>query len=92
MIFILKVRIYEQIFIYIISDMFLFSYSASAQEEGKNVTIKKLATMFYQPPMNYRPYVWWYWMGSNFSEAGITKDLEAMKGGLLISYQKNIEV
>lgn len=48
--------------------------------------------MFYQPPMNYRPYVWWYWMGSNFSEAGITKDLEAMKGGLLISYQKNIEV
>jgi hypothetical protein len=34
---------------------------------------------FQNPPVAARPYVWWHWMGSNFSEAGITKDLEAMK-------------
>jgi hypothetical protein len=34
---------------------------------------------FRNPPMQYRPYVWWHWMGSNFSLTGITKDLEAMK-------------
>ena len=30
-------------------------------------------------PVTARPYVWWHWMGANFSKAGITKDLEAMK-------------
>jgi hypothetical protein len=34
---------------------------------------------FVNPPMKYRPFVWWHWMGSNFSLTGITKDLEAMK-------------
>lgn len=34
---------------------------------------------FRNPPMAVRPYVWWHWMGPNFSKAGITKDLEAMK-------------
>ena len=34
---------------------------------------------FCNPPMTARPYVWWHWMGPNFSKAGITKDLEAMK-------------
>ena len=29
--------------------------------------------------MEYRPYVWWHWMGPNFSKEGIRKDLEAMK-------------
>ena len=29
--------------------------------------------------MTSRPYVWWHWMGPNFSKEGITKDLEAMK-------------
>ena len=33
---------------------------------------------FRQPPPATRPYVWWHWMGSNFSLDGITKDLEAM--------------
>lgn len=37
-----------------------------------------LARMFGQPPMEYRPYVWWHWMGPNFSQEGIRKDLEAM--------------
>lgn len=34
---------------------------------------------FKNPPVRARPYVWWHWMGSNFSKEGITKDLEAMK-------------
>ena len=34
---------------------------------------------FKHPPVSTRPYVWWHWMGSNFSKEGITKDLEAMK-------------
>ncbi len=34
---------------------------------------------FKNPPVHTRPYVWWHWMGSNFSKEGITKDLEAMK-------------
>ncbi len=29
--------------------------------------------------MEYRPYVWWHWMGPNYSKEGIRKDLEAMK-------------
>jgi len=34
---------------------------------------------FHNPPVTVRPYVWWHWMGPNFSKEGITKDLEAMK-------------
>jgi hypothetical protein len=34
---------------------------------------------FLNPPVAARPYVWWHWMGGNFSKEGITKDLEAMK-------------
>ena len=34
---------------------------------------------FTQPSVVSKPYVWWHWMGSNFSKEGITKDLEAMK-------------
>ena len=38
-----------------------------------------LEDAFRNPPVASRPYVWWHWMGSNFSKEGITKDLEAMK-------------
>ncbi len=38
-----------------------------------------LESDFKNPPTIARPYVWWHWMGSNFSKEGITKDLEAMK-------------
>ncbi len=38
-----------------------------------------LESDFLNPPVKTRPYVWWHWMGSNFSKEGITKDLEAMK-------------
>lgn len=42
-------------------------------------SLDKLAENFESPPMEYRSYVWWHWMGSNFSKEGISKDLEAMK-------------
>ncbi|TAD81209.1 MAG: hypothetical protein EAY75_18050 [Bacteroidetes bacterium] len=37
-----------------------------------------LEIVFKNPPIQSRPYVWWHWMGSNYSTEGITKDLEAM--------------
>jgi len=39
----------------------------------------ELEQNFLNPPTFAKPYVWWHWMGSNFSKYGITKDLEAMK-------------
>ena len=39
----------------------------------------ELEQRFLNPPTSAKPYVWWHWMGSNFSKYGITKDLEAMK-------------
>ncbi len=53
------------------------SYPAIAQ-----TTVKpsgELENLFLNPPTSVKPYVWWHWMGSNFSKSGITKDLEAMK-------------
>jgi len=50
----------------------LVSISAFSQQA-------KLESLFTNPPTTTRPYVWWHWMGSNFSKSGITKDLEAMK-------------
>jgi len=38
-----------------------------------------LEDAFLNPPLAAGPYVWWHWMGSNFSKDGITRDLEAMK-------------
>ena len=49
----------------------------SAQTESE--TLQSLAEQFQSPPMQYKPQVWWHWLGSNFSKEGITKDLEAMK-------------
>ncbi|MDR2383969.1 MAG: hypothetical protein LBD76_08835, partial [Prevotellaceae bacterium] len=40
--------------------------------------LKALATQFETPQMEYRPCVWWHWLGGNFTTQGITKDLEAM--------------
>ncbi|MDR1454312.1 MAG: hypothetical protein LBJ01_01555 [Tannerella sp.] len=48
-----------------------------AQEPAE--TLQSLARQFGDPGDGYRPYVWWHWMGSNFSRDGIRKDLEAMK-------------
>ena len=51
----------------------------SCSREESATTTSDLAGMFTQPPIEYGPYVWWHWMGSNFSKEGIRKDLEAMK-------------
>ena len=52
--------------------LLILSCSISAQQNA-------LESQFLKPPTTVKPYVWWHWMGSNFSKAGITKDLEAMK-------------
>ncbi|MDR2764923.1 MAG: hypothetical protein LBB90_07820 [Tannerella sp.] len=51
--------------------------SLQAQETAEN--LQSLAQQFNAPGDEYRPFVWWHWMGSNFSKDGIRKDLEAMK-------------
>lgn len=51
----------------------------SCSKESAVTTTSDLAGMFSKPPMEYGPYVWWHWMGSNFSKEGIRKDLEAMQ-------------
>lgn len=48
-------------------------------ETGTSEPLRTLAEQFKQPADCYKPYVWWHWMGSNFSKEGITKDLETMK-------------
>lgn len=64
-------------FLYI---MVLFlTASFAPQPESGSETLQSLAQHFQAPPMQYRPHVWWHWMGSNFRKEGITKDLEAMK-------------
>jgi len=56
----------------ILSIFILLSFSVFSQKT-------KLESDFINPPTAAKPYVWWHWMGSNFSKSGITKDLEAMK-------------
>lgn len=50
--------------------------------------LQSLSQKFAVPTDEYRPYVFWHWLGTNFSKEGITKDLEAMKeagiGGAVI--------
>jgi hypothetical protein len=41
--------------------------------------VRDLEKAFKSPPNSTRPYVLWMWMGSNISQEGITRDLEAMK-------------
>lgn len=57
----------------------LLGVCSCAGREDDNVTTSDLAEMFSTPPLQYGPYVWWHWMGSNFSKEGIRTDLEAMK-------------
>ena len=56
----------------------LLACSPNEQAAEEPVTLDQLADWFEAPPMAYRPYVWWHWMGSNFSKEGITKDLAAI--------------
>lgn len=55
------------------------SHARPAKDAPIDLPLKNLAEEFAgQPQRQYRPYVWWHWMGSNFSKEGITRDLEAM--------------
>lgn len=47
--------------------------------QKRNSTTDLLENRFLDPPASVKPYVWWHWMGPNFSKEGITRDLEAMK-------------
>jgi hypothetical protein len=51
---------------------------ATAQAQ-QTLSPSDLAAQFAAPPMAARPHVWWHWMGPDFSQPGITKDLEAMQ-------------
>ena len=57
----------------------LISFGQQNLHNTKLTGIDPLADHFVNPPNHARPFVWWHWMGSNFSKTGITKDLEAMK-------------
>jgi hypothetical protein len=50
--------------------------------------LQSLAQQFDAPADDYKPHVWWHWLGSNFSKDGMTKDLQAMKkagiGGVVV--------
>ncbi len=58
---------------------FVFVAAAGASELEKN---------FIAPPLEARPWVYWFWLNSNITRQGISADLEAMKragiGGVLI--------
>lgn len=57
----------------------LASLVSCSEVDDYNLTTYEMAEAFVQPPIQYGPYVWWHWMGSNFSKEGIRRDLEAMK-------------
>jgi hypothetical protein len=58
---------------------YIFSASLILACFNLNAQTNSLETSFIDPPLASRPYVWWHWMGPNFSKEGITKDLEAMR-------------
>ena len=66
---------YNRLLILLIALIFFLPLKA----QDRDLTIKELANNFATPKAEYGAYVWWHWMGSNFSKEGITKDLEAMK-------------
>ena len=55
-----------------------------------------ITSVFLNPPNEARPLSYWFWMGSNFSKSGITKDFEAMKdmgmgGGIVTNLTSSVE-
>ncbi len=55
-----------------------------------------IESAFLNPPKEARPLSYWFWMGSNFSKRGITKDFEAMKdmgvgGGIVTNLTSSVE-
>ncbi|MBV5283599.1 MAG: hypothetical protein JZU53_14355 [Paludibacter sp.] len=64
--------------IFLSAFIFISIFTLQAQKVQK-LDDNTLCQQFTNPPTAAKPYVWWHWMGSNFSKSGITKDLEAMK-------------
>lgn len=62
-----------------LSALMLVGAESCGEKEKNEPSVTDLANMFSAPPLCYGPYVWWHWMGSNFSKEGIRRDLEAMK-------------
>ncbi|MEL1239986.1 glycosyl hydrolase [Flavobacterium flavipallidum] len=67
--------------------LLLFVGMLSAQE------IREKENTFFQPTIkSSKPWLYWYWMKSAYSKAGITADLEAMKqGGIEGAYLMTIK-
>lgn len=59
--------------------LILTTVSSSLYSQSTNNKTDDLTSTFLNPTTKSKPYVWWHWMGPNFSTSGITKDLEAMK-------------
>jgi len=59
--------------------LIVISYVNGFSQSKPFLQSDELEQRFLNPPTSAKPYVWWHWMGSNFSKYGITKDLEAMK-------------
>ncbi|MDR0725584.1 MAG: hypothetical protein LBF59_06220, partial [Prevotellaceae bacterium] len=66
------------IFATILALFFNVRVRAASDSVQTSQPLNVLASQFENPPMEYRPCVWWHWLGSNFTTQGITKDLEAM--------------
>ena len=57
--------------IIILAALFLMCSGANAETS--------LRDTFADPPMEYRPRVWWHWMNGNITHEGIRKDIEWME-------------
>jgi hypothetical protein len=67
----------KSISLIVLACFLIVSLPSNAQRNSKSA--ETLDELFRNPSTSVKPYVWWHWMGSNFSKSGITKDLEAMK-------------
>lgn len=57
----------------------MLTFILSALTSGTLVLADTLENVFRYPPAAARPQVYWFWMGSNVSSNGVTRDLEALK-------------
>ncbi len=65
-----------------ISLIIILLHALVATAQKKQVEIPSASYLqkgFFTPPDSVKPSVYWYWMSDNISEAGVRKDIEAMK-------------
>jgi len=73
-----------------------FSIFNSSAQDSAPETLQSLAEKFEKPTDEYRPQVWWHWLGSNFTKEGITKDLESWResgigGGCIFNISSSVQ-